>query len=179
MNCLCEKEDLALWPLPDEEKAYAQLLRWLSQAEISRYYGGDAQREVQSIREHVKKGDVRSCIISQNGAPIGYLQFYEICTPREKKALWLLPYQHPYGIDLFLGTPEKLGRGIGTRCMQMICQYLFSEKKADALCIDPRVDNPRAIRCYEKAGFSHIGTKEKGEKVAGKWIACKIIHRLP
>ena len=61
----------------------------------------------------------------------------------------------------------------------MVCGYLFAQKKADALCIDPRVDNQRAIRCYEKAGFSYVKTKQQGEKVSGEWIACRIMHRLP
>ena len=61
----------------------------------------------------------------------------------------------------------------------MVCGYLFAQKHADALCIDPRADNQRAIRCYEKAGFSYVKTKQQGEKVSGEWIACHIMHRLP
>ena len=97
--------------------------------------------------------------------------------PQEE--LLLLPYAHPYGIDLFLGEPGLLGQGIGTRCLGMVCSYLFSQKQADAICIDPRVDNKRAIRCYEKAGFSYVKTRQQGEKVLGKWVACRIMHRLP
>ena len=170
---------MALRPLSDREEEYALLHSWLAQREISRYYGGDAAREMASIKEHVKKGDVCSCMILQNAAPIGYLQFYEIADPKEKMELLLLPYHRPYGIDLFLGFPDKLGQGIGTRCLLMACDYLFCGIGADALCIDPRLDNPRAIRCYQKAGFSPVCLKEKGEKMQGRWLPCQIMHRLP
>lgn len=179
MNILCKQDNLALRPLLDQPEEYALLFSWLSHPEISRFYGGDAAREVASIRRHVQKGDVCSCLILQQERPIGYLQFYEIPDAEEKASLLLLPYAHPYGIDLFLGEPGLLGRGIGTRCLEMVCGYLFAQKHADALCIDPRVDNQRAIRCYEKAGFSYVKTKQQGEKVSGEWIACRIMHRLP
>lgn len=179
MNLLCEQGDLALRPLEDRQEEYALLRHWLSQEEISRYYGGDGEREVRSIQKHVKIGDVCSCLILQNLEPIGYLQFYEITDPDEKAELRLCPYRHPFGIDLFLGFPQKLGQGVGTRCLKMTCHFLFSKRDADALCIDPRIDNLRAIRCYQKAGFFHVTTKEHGEKVLGRWIACDIMHRLP
>lgn len=179
MNILCKQDNLALRPLLGQPEEYALLLSWLSHPEISRFYGGDAAREIASIRRHVQKGDVCSCLILQQERPIGYLQFYEIADWEEKEELLLLPYAHPYGIDLFLGEPGLLGRGIGTRCLEMVCGYLFAQKHADALCIDPRVDNQRAIRCYEKAGFSYVKTKQQGEKVSGEWIACRIMHRLP
>lgn len=166
-------------PLSGKEEEYALLLRWLSQNEISRFYGGNGAAEVASIKKHVQKGDVCSCLILEEERPVGYLQFYEISDPEEKQELLLSPYPLAFGIDLFLGEPGNLGKGIGTQCMHMVCDYLFSEKHADALCIDPRVDNPRALRCYEKAGFVYATTKEKGEKVAGEWIPCRILHRLP
>ena len=134
---------------------------------------------MRSIQKHVKIGDVCSCLILQNLEPIGYLQFYEITDPDEKVELRLCPYRHPFGIDLFLGVPQKLGQGVGTRCLEMTCHFLFSKRDADALCIDPRIDNPRAIRCYQKAGFFHVTTKEHGEKVLDRWVACDIMHRLP
>lgn len=176
---LCQQDNLSLLPLSGTEEEYALLLAWLSQSEISRFYGGDAAFEVASIKKHVQKGDVCSCLILQQSRPVGYLQFYEISDPEEKRELLLSPYPRAYGIDVFLGEPENLGRGVGTRCMRMVCDYLFSEKHADALCIDPREDNPRAIRCYEKAGFFYVTTKKEGEKVAGNWIPCRILHRLP
>ncbi len=179
MNILCKQDSLALRPLLGQPEEYALLLSWLSHPEISRFYGGDAAREVASIRRHVQKGDVCSCLLLQEERPIGYLQFYEISDAEERAELLLLSYARPYGLDLFLGEPALLGHGVGTRCLNMVCKYLFAEKQADVLCIDPRVDNPRAIRCYEKVGFFHVKTKPQGEKVSGEWVACRIMHCLP
>ena len=65
MNILCKQDNLALCPLIGQPEEYDLLTSWLSHPEISRFYGGDAAREVASIRRHVQKGDVCSCLILQ------------------------------------------------------------------------------------------------------------------
>ncbi len=62
------------------------LLRWLSQNEISRFYGGNGAAEVASIKKHVQKGDVCSCLILEEERPVGYLQFYEIRIPKKSRS---------------------------------------------------------------------------------------------
>ena len=64
--------------------------------------------------------------------------------------------QGVYGVDLFIGEPELWDQGIGTKTLSALIGYLFGELGALRVVIDPRVSNARAIRCYERCGFSKI-----------------------
>ena len=84
------------------------------------------------------------CIIESQGDPIGYLPFY----PREEEGVW--------GIDQFIGIPEQWSRGLGTRIVRLILNYLFDVKQATKCVFDPQASNHRAVRSYEKAGFEKV-----------------------
>jgi aminoglycoside 6'-N-acetyltransferase len=59
-----------------------------------------------------------------------------------------------YAIDIFIGSPELWGKGIGSKAIIALKQYLFNELKATMLFADPEETNIRSIRCWEKAGFN-------------------------
>jgi len=59
------------------------------------------------------------------------------------------------GIDLSIGEATKLSKGIGTK---VLAEFVSRLKGLgyQTIIIDPDADNHRAIRAYEKAGFSII-----------------------
>ena len=57
---------------------------------------------------------------------------------------------------MFIGEPEHWDRGLGNRALSMLLGYLFGSLEALKVVIDPHVNNPRAVRCYEKAGFQRV-----------------------
>lgn len=57
------------------------------------------------------------------------------------------------GIDQYIGEPDMVGRGHGTAFVRLHCDRLFAAG-APAVGTDPRPDNHRAIRAYQKAGFT-------------------------
>ncbi len=61
------------------------------------------------------------------------------------------------GIDQFLGDGERLDRGLGTAIVSQFAARLFEDPSVTEIRLDPRPDNLRAIRCYEKAGFRAVG----------------------
>lgn len=65
---------------------------------------------------------------------------------------------HTYGIDYMIGNTKYFGKGYGVRTLTEFVDFLRNsvDKKADTIFIDPAIDNPRAKRVYEKAGFKHI-----------------------
>jgi aminoglycoside 6'-N-acetyltransferase len=74
------------------------------------------------------------------------------------------PWQHEMtpttrGIDLFIGPPDKIGQGLGSRIVRAFSHKLFAEG-ATRLVIDPDKRNERAIACYTKAGFRPFGEHE-------------------
>lgn len=91
------------------------------------------------------------CIAEYGGRAVGYIKFYP-------SRLWTYVYgdssdERPWGIDIFVGSPADRNQGLGSRMINVVTTYLFQERKATRIVIDPEVWNERAIRCYEKAGF--------------------------
>lgn len=150
-------------PAPED---FHLFLRWMSDPENKKYWDGfSVQWSYELIEEHYRKHlqeQVQSCILEYDGLPIGYLQFYPVLSaeeyevPPEPYHRFVGQKETVYGIDLFLGEIDYRDRGIGTRCMKLLMQALFDDYHADALLIDPKTHNTRAIRCYQKCGFQEL-----------------------
>ena len=59
-----------------------------------------------------------------------------------------------------LRGPGWYGRGLGGEATALIVRHAFEAIGLDAIVLDVRADNPRAIRAYEKAGFVEMGRSE-------------------
>ncbi len=84
---------------------------------------------------------------------IGCLQWYEETDPE---------YLHA-GLDIFLIT-DRQGRGLGPEALRLAGRYLFTVRGHHRLVIDPRADNHRAIRAYERVGFRRVGVMRRYER---------------
>jgi RimJ/RimL family protein N-acetyltransferase len=60
-------------------------------------------------------------------------------------------------IGLGLGERDYRGRGYGTDAMRVLLRYLFTELNLHRASLTVFAYNPRAIRSYEKAGFTIEG----------------------
>jgi aminoglycoside 6'-N-acetyltransferase len=106
-----------------------------------------------SEEETLADARVAMWIVEHLGRPFGYAQDY---SPHD----W---DPHPFaylpagsrGIDQYIGEPDMLGLGHGSAFVRAHCERLF-EAGAPAVGTDPSPDNARAIRAYEKAGFSPV-----------------------
>lgn len=67
-----------------------------------------------------------------------------------------------FGLDFCIGNKEYIGKGLASTTLKEFMKFfcLNVESNIGAFLIDPSVNNPRAIRVYQKAGF-----KSKGEFV--------------
>lgn len=144
--------------MKDIESDYKLMAKWLSDDKVLEFYQG---RDKPSTIEDVKKkygprtkGEsyVSSCIIEFEEIPIGYLQYYPTQND-EKKTCGYSESQLIYGVDLFIGEVEYQDRGVGSQVIKTLIEYIKASIKPEKIIIDPRVDNKRAIRCYEKCGF--------------------------
>jgi aminoglycoside 6'-N-acetyltransferase len=143
---------------PLTEKDLPLLAAWLARPHVARWW--DDPDELQHIVGHIDSISVEPFIIELNGRPIGYIQSYD---PH-------LEDDHPYqdqptgtlGIDQFIGEPELVGLGHGSRLIAEFVEQLF-EEGVPRVIIDPDPDNSVAIRCYEKAGFRRFGERESPE----------------
>ena len=95
-----------------------------------------------------------------DGALAGYVQFYEEPDPTNRYA----------DVDIFPG-PDHIGRGLGTEAMHAIVRELTERRGHHRLTLWTSPDNPRAIRCYEKAGFRRVGVTRRSalSHVSGEW----------
>jgi RimJ/RimL family protein N-acetyltransferase len=60
-------------------------------------------------------------------------------------------------VGLGIGNREDWGKGYGTDAMKIILRFAFTELNLRRVTLTVFEYNPRAIRSYEKAGFSHEG----------------------
>lgn len=156
------------------------MAHWLSDPRVLEYYEGrDRPHNEAMVREKYlsrRENDVTGCIVERAGAPICYIQFY-VLLPEARITLGYGNRPAIYGIDLFIGEPELWNQGIGTGLVSAMVDFLFAQKRADLVIIDPNVGNPRAIRCYEKAGFHKVRVSPKHELYEGEMLDCWLMEK--
>jgi len=163
MYYFAKKEGIQLREMQDDRHDYTIMAKWLSDPIILEYYEGrdnpfDLERIIEKYAPRVqKKSKVIPCIIEYNQQAIGYIQYYPIVDDYETDgAVDFSAYSAPYGIDLFIGEVSFWNQGLGTLVIQAILMYLFERNISDGVFIDPKTSNTRAIKCYEKCGFTPI-----------------------
>ena len=68
-----------------------------------------------------------------------------------------------------LGEKEYWGKGYGTKAVRTALRYAFDELNLHRVELEVFAYNPRAIRCYEKAGFRHEGTRRQSHFHNGQY----------
>jgi RimJ/RimL family protein N-acetyltransferase len=97
-------------------------------------------------------------LIELDGRPIGQLQSYLIDDHPEYAAMVGLG-RPAFGIDLFIGEPDLIGKGHGPALIRAFLRDVAFPRYAVDLCvIGPTRSNAAAIRSYEKAGFRFLKT---------------------
>jgi aminoglycoside 6'-N-acetyltransferase len=126
------------------------LQRWLRMPEVVRWWG-NAEEQAALLCEDLDEPRMVMRIVSFGGRPFAFAQDYAV-------HIWPQPHfaALPVGsraIDSFIGEPDMIGRGHGSAYLKLLAERLRAEG-APIVAIDPAVDNLRARRAYEKAGFS-------------------------
>lgn len=62
---------------------------------------------------------------------------------------------------ILIADKKQWGRGYAPECLEILKKYLFKKLKYNRLELDVYVNNKRAVRAYEKAGFKLEGVKRK------------------
>jgi aminoglycoside 6'-N-acetyltransferase len=126
-----------------------RLRRWLHAPEVKRWWGRPSE-QFELLRSDLNEPRMRMRIVSFDGRPFAYAQDYEVhAWPQAHLAH--LP-RGARAIDSFIGWPSMIGRGHGRAYLRLLAERLCAEG-APLIAIDPAIDNIRARRAYEKAGF--------------------------
>ena len=149
-------------PLPDTARYlfrpvtradFAMLLRWREMPEVLRWWGAWQHAEA-DFESHLSDPNIAMWIVELDGRAFAYAQDYE-CHAWDPHPFSHLP-AGARGIDQYIGEPDMLDRGHGTAFLRQQCERIFADG-SPAIGTDPHPDNARAIRAYEKAGFSIAG----------------------
>ena len=143
--------------LPVAAAHYGLLEAWLRRPHMREWWG-DPDEELGFIRDMVEGRDTTlPYLIALDGRPVGYIQCWFIGHHQNETWIrdnpWLaeLPAE-TVGVDLSIGEPELLSKGIGSAALRAFVARLRAEGHG-TIIIDPDPANRRAVRAYEKAGF--------------------------
>ncbi|MFC0634106.1 GNAT family N-acetyltransferase [Brevundimonas balnearis] len=108
-------------------------------------------------------------IAEVEGRPVGVMA---VCDPHtEPSHYWGEIEPDLRAIDIWIGPPEWLGRGVGTSMMTQMIDRCFAEPGVEAIVIDPLASNTAAIRFYQRLGFVPEGRRMFAEDDC-------LVHRL-
>ena len=146
---------------------YATLREWMSRPHMREWWG-DPETELGFIRVE-GRDTTHPFIIMLSGEPAGYIQYWHIGHHQNetwvKENPWLMEFPpETVGIDLSIGDPEKLSKGIGSAALDAFTRML-RDRGFETIIIDPDPDNKRAVHAYEKAGYRpvpHLMGKTEG-----------------
>lgn len=102
---------------------------------------------------------VRPFVILYEERPVGFIQCYPICAEDDETYASLVDVENSAGVDLFIGEPERLYRGLGSHVIRrFLSTCVFPDPEIEVCVIGPEPKNAAAIRAYEKAGFRFFKT---------------------
>jgi aminoglycoside 6'-N-acetyltransferase len=121
---------------------------WLARPHVREWWG-DPDEQFMLVSGDMTHPAMDQYIVAFDGIPLGYLQCYRMTE-------WNTGFgpqpDGTRGIDQMIGVPEMIGRGHGSALIRVFIEDLLAAG-TPRVVTDPDPANPRAIRCYEKAGF--------------------------
>ena len=160
------------------------ILKWLTDDRVLEYYEDrDVRFTPETLSAHYLEElpDGFRVIIEYGNVPVGYGQIYRLSGELFDEYGCPDDGSVVFAMDQFIGEPDCWNRGIGTAFLQMIASYLETCKAADRILLDPRKNNPRAVRAYQKAGFRIVKSLPAHEMHEGKredcWLMEKVLRR--
>ena len=133
---------------------------WL-EAPHMREWWGEPDEELGFIEDMVEGRDTsRPFLFSVDDEPVGYIQYWFLGHHQNEEWLkdnpWLAAFPaEAIGVDLSIGKPELLSKGIGSAALGKFTRER-SREGFETIVIDPDAANRRAVRAYEKAGYRAV-----------------------
>jgi len=71
---------------------------------------------------------------------------------------------------IMIGDKSRWNQGYGTEAVRLLVQHGFNTLNLNRIYLRVLENNPRAIRAYEKAGFTHEGRQRQAEYKDGRYL---------
>jgi len=177
--------DLTVRLLRNDDEDIAAMVRWRAQPHVHAWWDPDGSAPtfeeaaaLYGARTH-PSSPTTPCVIQLGERPIGYLQFYKWASfPVEAGSMGVEHDEDTFGLDLFIGEPELVGHGIGSRTVDLLCRYLEQERGATRTVLLTETTNARARRAYEKAGFTKVRAVLDMDTRDGERMRCWLMERV-
>lgn len=123
---------------------------WLQQPHVSRWWGDPAET-LKEVSERPRGGG--DALIAAGGVPVGYVR-WQVPARKELDAAGLFEVpDEVVDIDIAIGEAKQLDRGIGSAALVILRERL-TRAGVTMVMLATAVRNERAVRAYEKAGFT-------------------------
>jgi aminoglycoside 6'-N-acetyltransferase len=98
-------------------------------------------------------------VAEEDGRPVGFVQLIDAC--EEESHYWGADVAPgAWAIDIWIGSPDDRGRGVGSDTMRLALARCFDHHGATEVLIDPLASNVAAIRFYERLGFQFVEERD-------------------
>jgi aminoglycoside 6'-N-acetyltransferase len=137
------------------------LERWLREPHVARWWG-EPERTLEELTARPEGGG--EALITCGGRPLGYLR-WQVPSNEELEAAGLLGDvpADTIDIDIAIGEPELVGRGIGSTALHLLAERLKGEGRARMLMLCTSTMNLQAVRAFDRAGFERVRTFQDPE----------------
>ncbi len=146
---------ISLRLMEDTMDDYVAMRNWFLEPELQEWVWCDEKGEppvplkriIEKYGARVKNPtDVFPYFILKDGEPIGFIQYY-------------IQDEITIGLDMWIGILKERNNGYGASALKQMVQLIHKKHPhVKELFIDPEVENKRAVRCYQNAGFKNFGT---------------------
>lgn len=97
-------------------------------------------------------------MVLNDGRRIGSVSFHDI-VETDRNAM----------LALGISSADDMNRGYGTEAIKLVLAHGFNSMNLHRVDLRVLSRNKRAIRAYEKCGFTHEGTKRENAFIDGEW----------
>ena len=148
-------DDIKLRRLKDCDEDYHLLEKWYQEEEVYSQFEQRILKYEEIKNKYYPRTKYNAKIpvymILYSNKPVGIIQYQKINKDNQK--LYGINDNDAYEIDIFIGEINYHNKGIGTKSINIINDYLFSKKNATKTIMCPTKNNAKAKKCYEKCGF--------------------------
>jgi aminoglycoside 6'-N-acetyltransferase len=153
--------ELRIRLMRDVDAEYALLAEWRNRPHVRAWWDpDDPPLSLEAARREYRAAVLgtepeRSAFIEVAGVPVGFVQFYPWAPfADELRQMELSVPEGSWSLDVLIGEPGMLDRGVGSRAVRLLCDHLLAHEGATAVAFGVDVDNARARRAYAKAGMT-------------------------
>jgi acetyl CoA:N6-hydroxylysine acetyl transferase len=144
---------------------------WMNDAEVARFWRMPWSRDQIASYLHRQDRSAHSTAYlgELDGVPMSYWELYR--ADLDPLAQSYAAREHDAGLHLLLGPAECRGRGLAVNLLRAVSAWqLDADPDAARVVAEPDVENARAIRVFERAGFRRCGDLDLPNKRAALMV---------